>query len=426
LKTPLPLSQTFCAPKPKTTNESLPICHCIFKSIATKVETIKADYEDEQKTQKSRFNAFDTLTRHHLEELHSNFIAYLLNVDEKHDFGDAFLRLFVEIVNENLDFDDKINGFDYKEAQIYKEYSTQYGRLDIFITTKNFNIIIENKIYANEQDEQIPRYVAFAKSQHKRRYIVLYLTPEGYDSATGAVGTYHAISYRNDILKWLERCLLHTPNYPIAHAGIYFYKKTLEQKILHITDNQILMDIKTLFKDNDDAKEILKHWGEIQPAVEAYGAELKLEFFKRVYEELQKDNELFLYKRTAGLGKRNLIRDISDILTEEKKQVKGFEFKDIDYFVVEHDYNNIYFGIAGFDVNKDKEDIIKRMNYQSDFSNGYWQTLRYFKPHKISFFSLQIHYLATNMDKLVNDFVTEVEKFLTAWRETVEELNKKQ
>jgi PD-(D/E)XK nuclease superfamily len=398
-----------------------------FKNIATEVKDIKTDYEKKQKDEKSRFNVFDTLTRHHLEELHSNFIAYLLDIHEKHDFGDTFLRFFVEIVNENLDFDDKINDFDYKNAKIYKEHSTKYGRLDIFVTTTNFNIIIENKIYANEQDEQILRYVAFAKSQHKP-YIVLYLTPEGDDSATGAAGTYHAISYRNDILKWLERCLLHTKNYPIAHAGIHFYKKTLEQKILHITDNQILMDIKTLLKTNDDAKEILKHWGEIQPAVEAYGKELRVEFLKKTFDALIEKGYDFGKKPNS----ENIVYNTKTTVQELTTKLKLPNKKTVSFKFVRASTNWLDWGITDFQDNLDKETIEfvkKSLKNKIKFkistsSKWIWYNLL---PNGKSFFDISLHHdLATNMDELVAQFVTEVEQFLSAWRETVEELNKRQ
>jgi hypothetical protein len=399
-----------------------------FKSIATKVETIKADYETKQKDEKSRFNVFDTLTRHHLEELHSNFIAYLLNIDEKHDFGDTFLRFFVEIVNENLDIDDKINDFDYKNAKIHKEHSTKYGRLDIFITTMHFNIIIENKIYANEQDEQIPRYVAFAKSQHKP-YIVLYLTPEGDDSATGAADTYHAISYRNDILKWLERCLLHIKNYPIAHAGIYFYKKTLEQKILHITDNQILMNIKKLFEDeNPDALALLGHWDEIELAMKSYGNDLRAKFLKKVKNKLNENTEKYNFFHANKVWKK--IYNESEIYGEEKGlTTEKYKLNDSTFAI--QFYNSswgLFYGVISL-KKQERDDLRQKYLILAGLEpdgGGLWSLKRFIYKGENFASTKMTHFLATEMEEIVTQFVTEVEDFLSSWRETVEELNKKQ
>src|SRR6266545_1665398 len=51
----------------------------------------------------TRFNVFDVLGRPRLEEAHSSFLAWLLNPEEAHGFGDGFLREFMRrAVREEL------------------------------------------------------------------------------------------------------------------------------------------------------------------------------------------------------------------------------------------------------------------------------------------------------------------------------------
>ncbi len=415
-----------------------------FKSFSEAVGEKIDEYEANEIKHKNRFNVFDTLTRHHLEELHSNFIAYLLNPKEKHDFGTDFLEFFIEIVQETAVLHEETNDKiilpeiyleNLSKTSIKRELSIQeYGRLDIFIENPDFNIVIENKIRDTSKGNQIERYVKYCEKQ-KKSFWVFYLTPEG-DAAGSANGkTYYRISYRDTILKWLKKCIEHCKekNAPKVQHGIEFYDDILQKNILNIIDNQLLMNIKDLLKTNDDAKEILKHWGEIKLAVEAYEKELQAEFFTKVYKKLQEKNKLLL----------NRTSDITYILTKDKKiGSKGFQFEDATYdrlpnkrtacFVVEHDYNQIWFSIVGFDPtnDKDKVDFVKecmRDKLPYDLLSGpHWHVHKHFKPNNCSFLSPQnIYHLATNMDALVAQFTTEVEQFLTAWRETIAELNEK-
>ena len=78
------------------------------------------------------------------------------------------------------------------------------------------------------------------------------------------------------------------------------------------------MNIKKLFDDkNPVALALLEHWDEIAPAVEAYGEELRLEFFKKVYENIKKDHTVLLYDRYGETRYTPVNIDI--ILVKEKK-----------------------------------------------------------------------------------------------------------
>ena len=67
---------------------------------------------------------FDCLTKHHLEQLHTNFIAYLLKVDETHDSGDVFLKEFIEVLkDENSQIRESIHdlSLNYAASKTYKQ-----------------------------------------------------------------------------------------------------------------------------------------------------------------------------------------------------------------------------------------------------------------------------------------------------------------
>ena len=126
-----------------------------------------------------RFNIFSTLGVAHYEVTHSAIIACFLNPKESHGQGDKFLRLFLDTIGDSI-----INNT--SQATVYTEYSTPDGRIDILIEDENHThgIIIENKIYAEDQPEQLNRYDKFAQSKyHNDNYSIYYLTLTGTDAS---------------------------------------------------------------------------------------------------------------------------------------------------------------------------------------------------------------------------------------------------
>lgn len=166
--------------------------------------------------------------------VHSAFIADLLNPKGLHGMGDEFLHLFVKTINTH--------GFvyDIPESEVKIEEvigqknleDTSGGRLDIIIKNKKGQaIIIENKIYAKDQEAQMARYLNYANTKHKDRYLLLYLSLDGQvhdvDFTTKGVAKvdedFYTISYREDILNWLIKCRQLAVDKPLLREGISHY-----------------------------------------------------------------------------------------------------------------------------------------------------------------------------------------------------------
>lgn len=107
----------------------------------------------------------------------SSIIAFFLNPKENHGQGDAFLRSF--IIKWNIFPEEKIQGLDLSKADVQCESCTyDQRRIDIFIRFGDKCIIIENKIGAQDQNEQLNDYIAFAETKGLE-WRCIYLTPDG-------------------------------------------------------------------------------------------------------------------------------------------------------------------------------------------------------------------------------------------------------
>ena len=102
---------------------------------------------------------------------------------------------------------------------------THGGRIDIAITDGVGNqIYIENKIYAKDQKNQLLRY-----HNSNMDAELFYLTLEGDTPSKESTGgtltndNYKCISYKVDILHWLQKCRKESVNIPVVRETITQY-----------------------------------------------------------------------------------------------------------------------------------------------------------------------------------------------------------
>lgn len=211
------------------------------------------------------FNIFELLKVQWDEvRTHSAFLAELLNPKGTHGMGDTFLRLFIKSIPELQ----KLK-FPTKDAIVEKEYyigrisddGKNGGRIDILIQSKSkdLSIVIENKIYARDENCQLIRYHNYVKKSSQDG-VILYLTLDGYEADDTSAGTgrnsiqYTPISYREDILFWLNECKLASERKPMVSTLIMQYiiliKKLTNQMNNQENQDQFLKQL--LSKDNID------------------------------------------------------------------------------------------------------------------------------------------------------------------------------
>ena len=142
-----------------------------FESLYKKLIKSK-DYElfQRNKTKKSRPNIFKILGVQKKEDLtHSNFLAWIMNPEEKHNIGSSFLELFLlQFMTEQLH---KLN---LDKINVFREYTGQSGRIDILIETKNFVVCLENKIESPESPNQLQNYKKIIEKDFPRKNIFMF------------------------------------------------------------------------------------------------------------------------------------------------------------------------------------------------------------------------------------------------------------
>ena len=248
------------------------------------VKTITKSYERVNEAIGGNFNIFSVLRIESDEErTHSRFLAELLNPEGVHGCKDAFLKLFVEGMPV------EIKSLNTKNCKVTTEARAKEGIIDILIKEDNHPkvIMIENKIYAREQPDQLLRYKnSFPNGE------LLFLTLDGRDSdQTSSKDIYTPISYKENIIAWLEECKKVVVDKPIIRETITQYihliKKLTNSNINSEMDRKLL---ELFIKDRED----FKAFKEIKNLDIYEIHKIVLEDLKPTLECIAKDNSITL------------------------------------------------------------------------------------------------------------------------------------
>jgi hypothetical protein len=272
------------------------------ESIFDSVSSIVKKYDDMALQSGEKFNVFDIIgLRNDEVRMHSAMLANLLDAQGSHGMKGKFLELFIKMLDEN-----NILWRKSRESSLKKLFDSEYndtnciselyagpktedegGRIDLYIYDSNNNaLIIENKIYAPEQYKQLIRYNNFNKEAP-----ILFLTLYG-DEPSSSIDeitkkdiskSVYCISYKTDILKWLESCHKEASDKPLIREGIKHYINLI--KIITNQTMSIMMDkeIKKIVNENIELVYELNGWYKL---INEENFIKTFNYFKKLYEKL--------------------------------------------------------------------------------------------------------------------------------------------
>lgn len=365
------------------------------KKILRQVSDIVLVEQTEQKERWKRgecFNIFDILGLSTKEvRLHSAFIAEMLNPKGSHGLGDKMLRSFVGNVIKS-----RVPAFDFDplSAQVFVEYyigaisedNSEGGRIDILIQDLNKNtIIIENKIYAGDQPLQLSRYNKYAVNTARLsndKYVILYLTLEGKSANDESVGKiqfeYYSISYKEDILKWLNDCLYLAVLHPSTRETIAQYKLNLES-ILNIMNESTTSKILDVLTDNANIESAL--------TITSLGEEIKKTIRRKFVLRLEEELAPLLSQHNLVFNKDDIER--FTVLSRGYPAIRIYrKSKETPSFSIQVEAGEVYYGLS-IDAENLNPKKLKMTEPIWQEANDYW-------PHGWSYFPGNLKYWGNN------------------------------
>ena len=318
--------------------------------------------ENERWERGESFNVFNTIgLRSEEVRLHSAFIGELLNPGGSHGASSLFLKAFLDVMGIEegyLDYGDC--SANILERVIGTVTETEGGRIDIIIEDGEHAVIIENKIYASDQRNQLLRYHNYGKKMFPKGYELLYLTLDGHDPSDASLGNkefdYKSISYETEIVEWLEKCLELAPNELPVSAVIRQYIDLVKQLTYTDMDTQYQEQLKTLALSNEN--------------VFAVAELLKIQdiWFEGLL-EMHVWNPLRDYAESKGMT-FVLEDDGAYIFREEWKNYALYVFTE------KRTWSDIYVGVSFYNEPKRAEKLYKKdfalLNCLDQEPNEYW------------------------------------------------------
>lgn len=260
-------------------------------SLLDDVKKIIAENEEEINKTGKGFNLISLLGMEHNERYtHSNIIAELLKHNGSHTFGNKFFELFLEEVgisnfsttNYEVLTEEYISGVLVSDGNIKRTF------LDIVIKDKNNGkvILIENKIWAQDQFEQLERYY---RSYQNKIIKLFYLNVHDYDYSfglenidrelleheqielTGIKSVYQKITYEQNIKNWISNCIVNSIEKPFVSRQIEAYYQTIlkisNQNIYKKMSDQIRRKITDSEENFETARQIFQTFSHISNTI---------------------------------------------------------------------------------------------------------------------------------------------------------------
>jgi hypothetical protein len=347
------------------------------KSLLEQVSVIVKKYDDLAAKTGENFNIFSVLKLDSDEvRLHSRLLGELLNPRGSHGQNELFLKLFISTIGlENHYQNDSLlkEGIVLVEENIGNlpdDYS-KGGRIDIVIKFPSLlkEIVIENKIYAPDQKNQLGRY--YTQYQNANIIYLTRIEKQPSDDSLGdklKLDSVKCITYKIQIKEWLEKCLEKTVEHPLLRETLIQYLYLIKKLTNQTPNDNMKMELAKMIALDPtfikSAEVIAGVWDECRfQIIKSLECDIR-EVARQLKLECKIDENLILGEAESGFW------------------FYKAEWRYCIYFYFESRFDNILVGIDHVD-NKDKcedetvSDLTKylldfRVGNKKDYSNWIW------------------------------------------------------
>ncbi len=310
------------------------------KKLLNKVKQIIEIHDKHANQQGESFNIFTILRMERKEvDTHSRFIYELLNPKGLHGQGDIFLTLFVQMV---LGLPEAENIRNPRREDV-PESSDAKRRIDFTIESDQYLIGIEMKVDAGDQNKQMEDYHKSLSNLLARKDAnsvkLFYLTLDGKSPSKKSIqgleeGQYKNISFKTDVLDWVEQCIQQSATKSVLREALVQYKILLE-KLTGISKGVQMQSADLILKSQENMKAALTltksltsaqiklqtdFWNELlhqlnygggKPCYkfEVYGGDKIERLVKNYYEQSKSNKHYGIRYRVEGVSKKLLGED---------------------------------------------------------------------------------------------------------------------
>lgn len=257
----------------------------ILNKFLPQIKIVIKEIKEEMKQYPPQFCIFDVVNLQRHENYNSNLLAKFLKINIENDSAKlSFVKDFLMYLNHKFKWNygfksiEELEKINHSDIRIKREEYAGSRRIDLFISyKKEFAIIIENKIHAGEQDNQLEDYYKNKKKDNYKKLYMIFLTPSGYEPYTLSeeskkeLGNNFQTLKHSDIALWLEN-ILENEKYSFLHDSNILFKDNYNK---YIKDYRLLKSamIQTIHNANmisNNTKELDMTKAKIQNLLEEH------------------------------------------------------------------------------------------------------------------------------------------------------------
>lgn len=230
------------------------------------------DFQYQKKKKDDRFNIFNILEKKFDEvNLHSRFLYELLNPLGTHGCDTLFLNQLLTQL--------ELTDFKLDNVSVRKEYR----KIDLLISNEYQAIVIENKLWAIDQPNQLQRYYEALYKEGFQDIHIYYLSINGKEPEDHSIGNlkllpnwksiFSTLSYEIDIEQWIERCIKEAYSKPALRETLAQYRGLINEisgKTMHKEEMNEIIDFIAQGDNILKAKKIGENWNNIRWFTEWY------------------------------------------------------------------------------------------------------------------------------------------------------------
>lgn len=360
----------------------------------------------EKHQEKSQYNLFSVLRSDSDEvRLHSRFLVDILSPEGSHNYGEIFLNDLLQRLSISLTGDIKVD--------------CEYKNIDILIRSPDTAVIIENKIYAGDQDKQLQRYYETMRNEGYINIYLFYLTLDGKSASDQSIGTLQDkvsnLSYADEIHAWIQRCTeIAVRDAPLREAFIQY--TLLINNLTHRVDNmEHINQLKQLLLTDDNLLSV----NELNQAYEEVVIDSQVAMWTMLGEKM---TEKFGDLSNDSISKQHDMRHCVKSYVQAKRNSKYLiqevpltGYPSFNLFIEQN--HHLYFGIYCEDSSKIIKELPKlEHRYKEEEHHTFWD----YPKKKINFRNLTANdvkllstptALETMVDQIINEMVKMIEMY---------------
>lgn len=300
-------------------------------------------YEKYRENNQQEFNIFSVLRTSSDEvNLHSRFLAALLDYQTTATAQKENLKSFLKLLG--------LETFNCDGARVRRESNN----IDVLVTNNGGQaVVIENKIYASDQDRQLERYWMLLNGQGYKEIYLVYLTLDGKEPSEESLGQLKkktdletkllCISYGGDLPDWLLSCQQKACDEPGLRESISQYIKLIHKLTGTDMNDNYRNELSSLLKRDNNL--LLAH--DLVKAMTTAQIDLQLKLWDEIDTAMvSKFGNRLSPKSAESEIPRSTVRAFYQKAKNNRYYGMYYPFASGDGMLGIEIYNSIYFGVC--------------------------------------------------------------------------------